>query len=177
MAAAAMSLAEEDCIESTLQAAVGGGRPSGTIGRNTGWPQEKPGDHGWVVWICKAQTFRAFALTATFRAFAPKTAKFRADFAHLLSLRSPYPHFTHSRAATPGPVCLQKVYDVPLFLVCSESQPQPHPVHSRQLGRPDNSHLPPCGVRATTAPSPTVCVRGDRPHPLILPTNPQPAKL
>ena len=36
-------------------------------------------------------------MTATFRAFAPKTAKFRADFAHLLSLRSPYPHFTHSR--------------------------------------------------------------------------------
>ena len=27
-----------------LQAAVGGGLPSGSISRNTGWPQEKPGD-------------------------------------------------------------------------------------------------------------------------------------
>ena len=37
-----------------------------------------PDGHGWVVWICKARTFRVFTPTARFRAFAPKIGKFRA---------------------------------------------------------------------------------------------------
>jgi hypothetical protein len=41
---AAMSLAEDKRVESTLHAAVGGGRPSGMISQNTGRSQEQPGD-------------------------------------------------------------------------------------------------------------------------------------
>ena len=63
--------------------------------------------HGWVVWICKAQTFRAFALTAIFRAFAPKLQNF-AQISRICSRFAPRTHTSHTAAPRPPDPCACK---------------------------------------------------------------------
>ena len=65
--------------ESVGRCTVPGARSGNVRRRDGGGMGARPGG---VVWICAAPTFRAFAPAVRFRAFAPKSGKFRAPWSN-----------------------------------------------------------------------------------------------